>query len=61
MMDINDISKSTGTPVEILIKTKKEKKKHFIFHCGKTQLSDAERKKGWCATKGGVHGIDSAP
>ena len=51
MMDINDISKSTGTPVEILISTKEKNKKHRVFHCGKTQLSDAERKKGWCATK----------
>ena len=49
MMDINDISKSTGTPVEILISIKKNKDR--VFHCGKTQLSDKERKKGWCATK----------
>ena len=51
MMDINDISQSTGTPIEILIRTKRNKKKDLVFHCGKTQLSDEERKKGWCATK----------
>ena len=49
MMDINDLTKMSGTPIEILIRIKK-KKKHILFHCGKTQLSDAERKKGWCAT-----------
>ena len=50
-MDINEMSRSTRTPVEIVITTRRKKKRTMTFHCGKTQLSDEEQKRGWCATK----------
>ena len=50
-MDINELSRSTSTPIEIVITTRRKKKRTMTFHCGKTQLSDEEQKRGWCATK----------
>ena len=54
--DINELTKLTGAPIEIEIRIKskdknKNKKNSINFHCGKTELSEKEKKTGWCATK----------
>ena len=53
-MDINDIIRLSGSPIEIAIKLKT--KKTINFHCGKTELEEEEKQVGWCATKLDGHG-----
>ena len=43
------MTKLSDAPVEIQIELRKRKK--INFHCGKTELTENERKTGWCATK----------
>ena len=52
-MDINGLSAYTKAPIEIEIKIngRNNKKSSIIFHCGKTELIEDEKKTGWCATK----------
>ena len=49
MQDINDLTTLSDAPIEISIKLRK--RKAINFHCGKTELTEKERKTGWCATK----------
>ena len=48
----------TEAPIEITIKIRNNKKT-INFHCGKTQLTETERKTGWCATKLDFRGMSS--
>ena len=56
LKDINEWTKLSGAPIEISIKIRKTKT--INFHCGKTELTEIEKKTaGWCATKLDFKGI----
>ena len=55
LQDINDLTKISDAPIEISIKIRK--KKTLNFHCGKTELTENEKKTGWCATKLDARGM----
>ena len=57
LKDINEWTKLLDAPIEISIKIRK--KKTINFHCGKTELTENEKKTGWCATKLDNKGIFS--
>ena len=57
MNDINDLTTLSDAPVEIQIKLRE--KGTISFHCGKTELTENEKRRGWCATKLDAKGIST--